>query len=40
MSGHLIPFILRVAFDWLFICVDPSDVRDLRVKVVVEIETP
>ena len=28
------------AFDWLFICVDPSDVRDLRVKVVVEIETP
>ena len=28
------------AFDWLFICVDPSDVRDLRVNVVVEIETP
>ena len=28
------------AFDWLFICVDPSDVYDLRVKVVVEIETP
>ena len=28
------------AFDWLFICDDPSDVRDLRVKVVVEIETP
>ena len=28
------------AFDWLFICVDPSDVRDLRVKVVVEIEMP
>ena len=28
------------AFDWLFIWVDPSDVHDLRVKVVVEIETP
>ena len=28
------------AFDWLFICVDPSDVRDLRVNVVVEIGTP
>ena len=28
------------AFDWLFICVDLSDVRDLRVNVVVEIETP
>ena len=27
------------AFDWLFICVDPSDVRDLRVNVV-EIEMP
>ena len=29
-----------MAFDWLFICDDPSDVRDLRVKVVVEIDTP
>ena len=28
------------AFDWLFICDDPSDVHDLRVNVVVEIETP
>ena len=28
------------AFDWLFICDDQSDVRDLRVKVVVEIDTP
>ena len=28
------------AFDWLFICDDPNDVRDLRVKVVVEIDTP
>ena len=28
------------AFDWLFICVDPSDVCDLRVNVVVEIEMP
>ena len=28
------------AFDWLFIYDDPSDVRDLRVKVVVEIDTP
>ena len=28
------------AFDWLFICNDPSDLRDLRVKVVVEIDTP
>ena len=28
------------AFDWLFICVDPCEVRDLRVKVVVEIEPP
>ena len=27
------------AFDWLFIYDDPSDVRDLKVKVVVEIET-
>ena len=27
-------------FDWLFICVDPCDVRDVRVKVLVEIETP
>ena len=27
------------AFDWLLLCVDPIDVRDLRVKVVVEIET-
>ena len=27
------------AFDWLFICLDPSDVSDLRVKVVVENET-
>ena len=27
------------AFDWLFICVDPCDVCDLRVKVV-QIETP
>ena len=25
-----------MAFDWLFICDDPSDVRDLRVKVVVK----
>ena len=28
------------AFEWLFICDDPSDVRDLRVKVVVEIDMP
>ena len=28
------------AFDWLFICIDPSNVRNLRVNVVVEIETP
>ena len=27
------------AFDWLFICDDPRDVRDLRVKAVVEIDT-
>ena len=27
------------AFDWLFIYDDPSDVRDLRVKVVVDIDT-
>ena len=31
---------LLEAFDWLFIYDDPSDVRDLRVKVVVEIDTP
>ena len=30
---------LLEAFDWLFIYDDPSDVRDLRVKVVVEIDT-
>ena len=30
----------RSPFEWLFICDDPSDVRDLRVKVVVEIDTP
>ena len=31
---------LLEAFDWLLICDDPSDVRDMRVKVVVEIEMP
>ena len=31
--------ILFEAFDWLFICDDPSDIHNLRVKVVVEINT-